>query len=121
TADVRHRHPQVLVWVNGGFIDADFVVEMRTGRTSAQSNVAENIAPVDELAGCNCKARQMTVAGRNAVRVIDHHRAPVATQEVGKSHRTICGSQNGLADRGGNIHAGVKGAFPVEWIDALPE
>ena len=67
------------------------------------------------------KARQMTVAGRNAIAMIDLKHAAVAVVEIGVGDDAVGGSQHRLAVVAGNVDAGVEGAFTVERIDTLAE
>ena len=55
SADVSHRHAEVLVGINWGLVDADFVVEVRTSGASAEADVAEDVATVNILAGGDAK------------------------------------------------------------------
>ncbi len=55
-ANLRHRQPQILIGIHRNVVDADFVVEMRAGGASALADVAERIAAVNVLSGCDGKA-----------------------------------------------------------------
>ena len=112
---------EIFVGVYGDVVDADFVVEMGAGGASALANVADGVAAVDVLSGGDGEAGQVAVAGGDAVAVIEHDGASVAAEEVGEGDGTVGRRDHGRAYVGGDIDAGVEGAFSVKRIDALAE
>ena len=78
-----------------------------------------NVAAMNVLAGGNGEAGQMSVAGRDAVSVVDHDGASVAAQEIGEGHNAVGRSNHCRSNTGGNIDTGVERAFSVKRIDAL--
>src|SRR5690242_9164255 len=62
---------QKLLRVDRGVIDARLVVEMRPGRASGRSDQADHLACGDVFAGLHQNFRQMPIAGRNAVEMVD--------------------------------------------------
>src|ERR1700724_2611800 len=110
-ADVRHGQPQILVRIHRGIVDADFVVEVRSCRASAQADVADGIAAMDVLSGSDGEARKVAEAGGDSVSMVDHHGATVAAQEISERNGAVGGSDHWRADTGGDVDTGVKGAF----------
>ena len=94
---------------------------MRAGGASALAYVADGVAAVDVLSGGDGEAGEVAVAGGNAVAVVEHDGASVASEEVGEGDGAVGGSDHGRAYVGGDIDAGVEGAFSVKGIDALAE
>src|SRR5947209_4130185 len=121
TADVCHREPQILVGIHRSVVDAHFVVQVRTGRASAEADVADGVAAVDVLPGGDGEAGKMAVAGGDAVSVVNHDGATVAAQKISESNCAVSRSDHGRADTGGDIDTGVERAFSIERIDALAE
>ena len=50
-ASVRHGKAEEFVGIHWGVVDANFVVEVRTGAAAAQSNIPNGVASVDILSG----------------------------------------------------------------------
>src|SRR5205807_981257 len=98
-AAVGHGQAQVFVWINRSVIDPDFVVEMRTGRTTAQADVADCVTAVDLLSGDHGKVGEVPVAGADSVAVVNHNSAAVPPQEVSEGDYTICWSNYRRAER----------------------
>src|ERR1700722_7545565 len=63
----------------------------------------------------------MAVARGDAMAVIDHDGASVASEEIGEGYNAIGRRDYRRTHYGGNVDSGVECAFPVEGIDALPE
>src|ERR1700691_2050571 len=61
----------------------------------------------------------MTVACRDAVSVVDVDGASVTAEKVGEGDDTVGRCNHWTADPGGDVHARVKRAFSVKWIDTL--
>src|SRR5215471_960715 len=116
---MRDRQPQVLVRVHWRFVDADFVVEVRPGRASAEADVPNRIATVYVLPGGNRVARKVSVARRDSMSVIDNNGTPVSAHEVGERNLPVSWGNHRRADDRGNVYAGVERAFAVERINAL--
>ncbi len=86
-----------------------------------RADVADHLALVDRLAVSDRKARKMTVAGRNAIAMIDLDHAAVAVVEIGVGDDTVRWSQDSLTVVAGDVYARMEGAFTVERINALAE
>src|ERR1700734_3947006 len=94
---------------------------MGAGGTPAEADIADSIAAMNVLAGGDGEAGKMAVAGRDAVAVVHHNRFAVSAEEIGESDHAVGGGNDGLAVGASDIHATVKRAFAVEWVDAFPE
>jgi hypothetical protein len=99
-AQVSHCDAQIFVGIDRGVVDAYFVVEVGTCGASAQTDVANRVAAVNVLSSCHREARQMAVAGGDAMPVIHHHGASVAAQEVSKLDCAIRRGDDGLPEQG---------------------
>src|SRR6266404_2666293 len=118
---LREGAAQVLVRIYGDVVDADFVVEVRTGAAAAQADVAEHVAASNRLAGCDGETGQVAVACADAVRVLHDDDASVAAHDVGEGDNAVRRRQHGAAVAGGDVHAAVEGAFTAERVYALAE
>ena len=116
-----HSEAQVLVGIHRGVVDADFVVEVRPGRASAEADVADGVAAMDVLSGGDGEARKVAEAGGDSVSMVDHNSASVAAQKISERNGAVGRSDHGRADTGGDIDTGVEGAFSIERINALAE
>ena len=116
-----YRQAEIFVGVYWDVVDSYFVVEMGASGTPARSHVTDGVATVDVLPGGDGEAGEMAVAGGDAVAVVEHDGAPVASEEVGEGDGAVGGSDHGRAYVGGDVDAGVEGAFSIKGIDALTE
>src|SRR4051794_13038474 len=64
-------------------IDAGFVVQMRSGRAAGRADPADGLADLDLLADLHFDLRHVTVAGREAIAVIDLDHLAVAAVPAG--------------------------------------
>jgi hypothetical protein len=94
-------------------------MEVGTGAASAQANVSEDVAPPHMLAGAHGEPGKVSEAGNDSVAVIENYGTTVAAHIVSKVDKAISRSNHGLADDGGNVDAGMEGAFAIEGINAL--
>src|SRR5229473_8182422 len=118
---VRIGHTQILVRIDGDVVDANFVVQVRTGAAPAIADVADSVAAVHVLSGEDRKAGQVAVTRRDSVAMVNRDSAPVAAQEVGEFNHALCRSHHRLAVRRTNVNSGVERTFTVKWINALTE
>ena len=116
-----YGQPQIFVGVYGDVVDSHFVVKMGASGASALAYEADRVAAVDVLSGGNGEAGKVAVTRADAVAVVDHYGASVASEEVGESDGAVGRSDHGRAYICRNVDAGVKGAFPVKGIDAFAE
>src|ERR1700686_3745462 len=111
---MRDSDTEILVGVYRGIVNADFIVEMRTGRASAGANVSNHIAPVYRLTCSYGIAGKVAVASADAVAVIDHDGLAVAAHELAAGDDSVGRGKNLGAIAAANIHAAVEGNFPVK-------
>ena len=71
------------MWVYGSVVDADFVVDVVARGAAGVSDVADDLAAGDGLAGGDGESAHVAVAGFEAVSVVDADEAAVAVDEVG--------------------------------------
>src|SRR4051794_8749657 len=69
---------QELLRIHRVAVDPRFVVQMRTGRAAGGADRADHLSDPDKIADPDVDLRQMTVAGRQAVAVVDLHHAAIA-------------------------------------------
>ncbi len=81
-AAVRDCDAEVLVGIDGGVIDADFVVKMGAGRASAFSYITNHVAAMHRLSGSHRVAGKMAITGADAVAVIDHDLLAVSAHDL---------------------------------------
>ena len=118
---MRNGDAEVFVGIYGSIVDAHFVMKMWTGGTPAESDIADRIATMNVLAGCNCEAGQMAITRGDAVAMIHHYELSVPAHEIRKSNYAIRRRDDGMTVVAANIDAAVECAFAVEGIDAFAE
>ena len=74
---------EIFIGIHGGIADAHFIVQMGAGAATAQSNIADGIAPANRLSGGHGKSGEMPVAGADAVAVLDLNQAAVTAHDFG--------------------------------------
>src|SRR5271165_4018230 len=94
---------------------------MRTGRATTQPDVSNGVASVDLLSRSDGEAGKVAVASRNVVSVVDHNGASVAAKIICEGDHAVRWRDHGRTDAGGDIYAGMEGAFSVKRIDAFPK
>src|SRR5262249_46455811 len=120
-ADVRVGHAQILVGIHRDIVDADFVVEVRTGAASAVADVADGVTAVNMLSGEYCETLQVSVAGCDSVTVVDHDGATIPAHEIGEFNYALGWSNDRLPEDRTNVNSGMEGAFSVERINTFAE
>src|SRR5437899_7752635 len=121
SAGVRNREAQVFVGIDGSVIDADFVVEVGTGAAAAQTDISDGISAVHLLSCSYGEVCQVSVAGGEAVAVVNHDGPPIAAQEIGKDHHTVGRGYHRLSVRRTDIHSAMERAFAIERVDSFSE
>src|SRR5438067_10769189 len=76
---------QVLIRIDRCVVDTDFVVEVGTGAASAEPDITDGLAFVHALSGGDVEAGEMSVAGGDAVAVVDLDEMSVAAHVAGVS------------------------------------
>ena len=109
--------------VDRGVADADLVVEVVSGGASAVAYVADDLAADDVLAGDDVEAGHVSVAGLDAVAVVDDDLVSVTALLIGGDDDSVGGGADGRAVGGGDVYAGVELTFAVagDWIFTLAE
>src|SRR5262249_58449315 len=98
-----------------------FVVQVRSRRAPGRTDLADDLSGLDGLADANVDRRQVTVAARQSVAVIDVDRAAIAAAPAGGGHPAVGG---GARRRGGlpmALGAGMAGPAPPRRGGAGPE
>src|SRR5580658_191833 len=106
-------HAEVLVGIYRSVIDADFVVKMRPGGASALSDIANHVAAMHCLACRHRETGKMTIAGADAVAVIDHDCLAIAAQKIAKCDHPVGRGDNRGAIAAANINTAVERALAV--------
>src|SRR6266403_4797433 len=73
-----HAGAQEFLRVDRFAVDPGFVVQMRAGRPAGRAHSADHLTDLDLIANPDADLRQMAVAGRQAVAMVDFHHAAVA-------------------------------------------
>src|ERR1051326_468473 len=120
-AAVRDVDAQVLVRIDRSVVDANFVVEVRTGRAAALADIADHVAAIHSLSSCDRIAGKVAVPGADAIAVVDDDGLAVAAHHLGDRHDAIRRGNNPGAVAAADIHAAMECAFPVERVNALAE
>src|SRR5262245_50331608 len=98
-----------------------FVVQMRSRRAPGRTDLADDLSGLDGLADANVDRRQVTVAARQSVAVIDVDRAAIAAAPAGGGHRAVGSGAHRVAGLAMEIEPGMHGRLAQEWVDADAE
>ena len=74
---------QELLRVDGFAVDPGFIVQMRAGGAAGGADGADHLADLDDVADPDMDFREMAVAGRQSVAMVDLHHAAVAADPSG--------------------------------------
>ena len=112
---------QILVGIDWGIVNADLVVQVRTGAVARRANVSQDVTAANVLSGNDCESRKMSVQGFHAVAVIDHHLSSVPVAHSSLDDGAVRRRANRVALAGGNVDSGVECAFSIKRIQAGAE
>src|SRR5262249_23928562 len=98
-----------------------FVVQVRSRRAPGRTDLADDLPGLDRLADANGDRRQVAVAGRQSVAVIDVDHAAVAAAPARGGHGAVGGGVHRIAGLAMEIEPGVQGRRAQEWSDADAE
>lgn len=107
--------------IDGHRMNAHFIVEVGAGGASRLTDVADDLAAGDVLAGNHDHGGEMSIDGMHVVTVVDDDLTAVTVLHGSAYNKSIGGGAHRRAIRSGDIDAGVEGAFPVDRIIALAE
>src|SRR5580658_1578031 len=107
---------QILGRIHRGIVDAHLVVQVRTGTVTRRTDIAENVATANVLAGDDSEPGKMSVQGLHSVAVIDYHLASVSCSHSGLDYSAVSGCAYGIAFAGRNVDSGMESPLPVEGI-----
>src|ERR1700733_1052446 len=119
TAALGDDKTKILIRINRRVVNANFVVEVWSCRSSAEADITDGIAPMDVLTGGDGEAGKMAVTGGDSVAVIDHEGLAVSAHEIGERDTAIGRGDDRVAIIAADIYAAVKCPLTVERIDAL--
>src|SRR5262249_20369540 len=97
------------------------VVQMRAGRASGRADPADDLAGLDRLADTHVDRRQMAVARRQSVAMVDIDRPAVAAAPARRRHRAVGGGAPGVADLPVPAEPGMHGGRAGERVRAHAE
>src|SRR5262249_4352903 len=98
-----------------------FVVQVRSGRASGRADLADDLPGPDGLADVNVDRRQVAVACRQSVAVIDVDHAAVAAAPARGGHRAVSGGVHHIAGLAVKIEPSMHGRPAQERVDADAE
>src|SRR5262245_29559263 len=98
---------QKLLRIDGVAVDACLVVEMRAGRTSGRADAADDLADLDRLADLDVDCRQVAIAGREPVAVVDLDHLAVAAVPAGGGDRAVRRGAHRIAGVAAHVETGV--------------
>src|SRR5205085_6201117 len=93
---------------DGHIADAHLVVEVRPRRASGRADLTQLIASLQLLSDGDFDLRQVAVARRQTVAVVNDDHLPVATLPSGLRDHSVRRGDDGRAGRGGDVLAGMK-------------
>src|ERR1700681_4775443 len=96
-------------------------MQMRAGRPPGRSDRADHLSDSDLIADLDADLRQMAVAGRQAVAVVDFDHAAIAASPSRRNHLSVRGRPHRVAYGGAEIETGVHGRAAEERIAADSE
>src|ERR1051325_7693225 len=82
-------------------------MQMWSGRASGRSNAADDLADLDLLADLNLDLRQVAVARRKSVAVVDLDHLAVAAAPAGGFHGAVGGGAHRVAGAAAEVETGV--------------
>src|SRR5262249_19070897 len=112
---------EVLVRIHRRVVDVHFIVHVRPGGASRETDIADGVTARDALSGNDGEARHMTVERRDAVAMVDDDRAAVAVMEVRFDDGAVRRRDDALSVATADVRAAMEGAFAVERIRTLAE
>src|ERR1044072_8844902 len=102
-----HACAEELLRIDRVAVDARFVVQVRSGRASRRADLADDLSDADRLPDLDVDLRQMRIARREAVAVIDFDHLAVAAVPAADRTRAGRGCARRLADAGAGGAAGM--------------
>ena len=99
-AELRGGGAEIFVGIDGDVLDADLVVQMGRGGAAGGADVSDDLSAVDVLAGGDGEAGEMSVAGGDAVSVVEFDEVSVTVHDVGEGDDAIGGGMDWACRRG---------------------
>src|SRR5262245_31735312 len=115
------RGAQEALRIDGVAVDARLVVQVRAGRAPGGAHLADDLADADGLSFRNVDDRQMAVARRQSVAVIDPDHLAVAAAPSGGDDLAGRGGAHRIADVAAEVEARVHGQRADERVHAHAE
>src|SRR6516225_306058 len=78
-----HAGAQELLGVDGFAVDPRFIMQMRAGGAAGRADLADHLSDPDGVADLDVDLREMAVAGRKPVAMVDLDHAAVAAAPAG--------------------------------------
>ena len=86
------RHAEVLVGIDRGPIDANFVVEVWASGTAALADVSNDVTALDSLARGHREAGEVAITGADPASMVHHDDLAVAAQRFGCDYDPSAGA-----------------------------
>src|ERR1700737_1942992 len=96
-------------------------MQMRTGRPAGRADRPAPLSDPDLVADLDVDFRQMAVAGRQAVAMVDFHHAAIAARPPRGRYFSVRGGAHRIAGSCAEIEARMHGGTAEERIAADPE
>lgn len=99
--------------------DADFIMQMRSGRAAGHPNFTYRIALTDLLSGHNHYSGKVPIVGLVAVSVIDDHDPAITGKSCAETschYHAVCRDTYASADWSGDVESGMISALLRERV-----
>jgi hypothetical protein len=112
---------QILRGINRGIVNADLVMQVRTGAVARRAHIAQDVTAANVLSCDDRESRKMSVQGFHAVAVIEHDFASIPAAHTGLEDGAVRRRANRIALAGGDVDPGMECAFSIKRIQAGAE
>src|SRR5438270_3637578 len=94
---MRDANVHLFIRVHRSVINADFIVQVGAGGAAGQANESDELATADAITRADGKTGEMSVAGADAVAMLDLNQPPVTTHGFSFGDNAVSGRNDGMA------------------------
>src|SRR5215467_5178023 len=116
-----HAGTQEFLRIDGFAVDPRFIMQMRSGGAAGRANLADHLSDPDGIADLHVDLREMAIARRQPVAVIDLDHAAIAAGPSGRNDLAVGGSADEIACLCAKVETGVHGGSAEKRIAAHAE